>query len=100
MGSSKLKAAAALLDPEGNELLISSIGIPRLMGAPFRHIATESSPDFLQDKAWYEEELSSLLHAQAKHFAHLGLDEVDVRARHLLGDSFSTDAPRLPTSES
>ena len=43
---------------------------------------------------------SSLLSEQAKRFAHLGLEEVDVRARHLLGDSYSIDVPRLPSSES
>jgi hypothetical protein len=103
MGTSsedKLKTAAATLDPSRNQLLISTIGIPRLMGAPYRHVAVESSPEFQRDKAWYEEELSSLLQAQALRFAHLGLDEVDARARQLLGDSYSIDVPRLPVSES
>jgi hypothetical protein len=96
----KLKGAAASLDPHRNQLLISTIGIPRLMGAPFRCVADESSPDHQGDNLWYEEELSSLLAEQAKRFAHLGLEEVDVRARHLLGDSYSIDVPRLPCSES
>ena len=70
------------------------------MGAPYRHVAIESSLDHLGDNLWYEEELSALLAEQAKRFAHLGLEEVDVRARHLLGDSYSVDIPRLPSSES
>ena len=57
------------------------------MGAPYRHVAVESSLDHQGDNLWYEEELSFLLAEQAKRFAHLGLEEVDVRARNLLGDS-------------
>jgi hypothetical protein len=96
----KLKIAAATLDLTRKQLLITTTGIPRLMGAPYRHVAVESSPEFQRDKAWYEEELSSLLQAQAMRFAHLGLDEVDARARQLLGDAYSIDVPRLPVSES
>ena len=96
----KLKGAAAGLVPHRNQLLISTIGIPRLMGAPYRHVAVESSLDHQGDNLWYDGELSALLAEQAKRFAHLGLEEVDVRARHLLGDSYSVDVPRLPNSES
>ena len=52
--------------------LLISVGISRLMDAPYRHISVVASPNHASDNAWYDAELSFLMREQAKRFANLG----------------------------
>ena len=96
----QLAYGARHLNQGSRSLLISFVGIPKLMGAPLRALCPDES--LHTDRSWVSSQAQRRAEEVIKLFAHLSLEAVDSVGLDQLGDAFATykdHASKLPTSE-
>ena len=97
----KLEYGAAQLDRQSSRLLITTIGVPKLMGAPLRTLCADG--ELLADIEWIQAQALAGSRQVASKFVHLGLDAVDAVATAQLGPdvygALMDNSARLPASE-
>ena len=76
-------------------LLITTAGIPKIMGAPLRALCPGEGLE--ADKAWLEKEARRRACDASKLFAHLGLSAVSEVGTELMGSEFENYAASAET---
>jgi hypothetical protein len=95
----QLEFGARQLPPGSHGLLISHVGIAKLMGAPYRPLCPGSGLE--ADRAWLVAQAGKQAAGVQLLFAHLGLEAVDAAAGARLGlayENYKAEAAALPKS--
>ena len=102
----QFEAGARALTGDLRRLLITHVGIPKIMGAPLRTAcaAMSGSTCLNDDVAWVKARAKEVAAEAMLFFAHLGLEGVDAAASEYVGhdtyDSYKRAAATLPEDES
>ena len=100
MPKAQLEYRARQLPEDFEGLLISHVGVAKLMGAPLRTLCPDGG--LAGDRAWLEAQAGKQAAGVAQLFAHLGLAAVDTAAGERHGQSYRSYRERaatLPASE-
>jgi len=96
----QLEYGARQLRGDGRGLLVSTVGIAKLMGAPLRALCPGEGLE--ADRAWLVARALEQAAEVARLFAHLGLDSVDEAAVDRYGQvylDYKASAAKLPPDE-
>jgi hypothetical protein len=75
-------------------VLVSIVGVERLLGSPFRVVDSNTSST---DMAWIKARVTELAQPALQIFAHLGLESVDMLGRKLTSkpEAYNTNVPKI-----